>query len=336
MKIGISTGKDASRMIMKLIKSFSKNKSSFSGRVSIAFLSLILLSTISFSAFSQEVGLVLSGGGGKGAYEVGVWKALTEYGISQKVTAISGSSVGGLNAALFALDGMKAIGMDDVLYIWKELVPQYLVEDDALISQPGLLKIINMLPLESLYGSYPLANVSCVRKRFTLLKSASKLLGLVGVGDNSHRFWLNVEEDVNEIANMLLATSAFPVVTDPITLKDGYEYTDGGNEIVGGDNIPIDGIVYASDNGYYSFVDKIETIYVVYLNQTPKRRIKVKDYDKFNVVEIIPSIDLAGLFDGTCNFTSERINLLINIGYEDTVKILKERGLYPLSSFWFE
>ena len=296
---------------------------------------VIILAMLSISAFSQEVGLVLSGGGGKGAYQVGVWKALTEYGVAQKVTAISGSSVGGLNSALFALNAMNAISMDDVLYIWKDLVPEYLVEDDALISQPGLLKIINMLPLEELYGAYPLANVTCVRKRFTLLKSAAKLLGIVDFGDNAHRFWLNAEEDVSEIKRMLLATSAFPVVTDPITLKDGFEYTDGGNEIVGGDNVPIDGIVYSGDNGSYSYINNIDTIYVVYLNQYPNRRIKVKDYDKFRIVEIIPSIDLAGLFDGTCNFTPERISLLIDIGYEDTVKILRGKGLYPVSSFWF-
>ena len=136
---------------------------------------------------------------------------------------------------------------------------------------------------------------------------------------------------------MLLATSAFPIVTSPITLKDGYEYTDGGNEIAGGDNVPIDGILDPADNGgVYNFKDKIDTIYVVYLKQKPTRRIKVKDYDKYNVVEIIPSIDLAGLFDGTCNFTPERINMLIKYGYEDTVKILRAQGLYPVSSYWFE
>ena len=312
-----------------------KNKTCTFGGFCRKIIFVIILVMLSFSAFSQEVGLVLSGGGGKGAYQVGVWKALTEYGVAQKVTAISGSSVGGLNSALFALNAMNAISMDDVLYIWKDLVPEYLVEDDALISQPGLLKIINMLPLEELYGAYPLANVTCVRKRFTLLKSAAKLLGIVDFGDNAHRFWLNAEEDVSEIKRMLLATSAFPVVTDPITLKDGYEYTDGGNEIVGGDNVPIDGIVYSGDNGSYSYINNIDTIYVVYLNQYPNRRIKVKDYDKFRIVEIIPSIDLAGLFDGTCNFTPERISLLIDIGYEDTVKILRGKGLYPVSSFWF-
>ena len=63
---------------------------------------LILLALLNFVPLgAQEIGLVLAGGGGKGAYEVGVWKALNDYGIAQKITVISGTSVGWLNAALF-------------------------------------------------------------------------------------------------------------------------------------------------------------------------------------------------------------------------------------------
>ena len=49
----------------------------------------------------HKIGLVFDGGWGKGAYQIGVWKALREIGLDKKVTAVSGSSVGGLNAALF-------------------------------------------------------------------------------------------------------------------------------------------------------------------------------------------------------------------------------------------
>ena len=313
-----------------------KNKTSGFSR---KLIFVIVLAMLSFSAFSQEVGLVLSGGGGKGAYQVGVWKALKEYGIAQKVTTISGTSVGGLNAALFALDAVNAISMDTVLYIWRNLVPQYLVKTDYLvfnISQPGLEKIIDMLPMEKLYYKYPLAIVTSVRNRWKLLKATAKVLGLVGVGDNAHRFCLNVEDDVSEIKKMLLSTSAIPVIMSPITLNDGYEYTDGGQESVGGDNIPIDGVVEQYlENAIVPDVEKIDTIYVVYLAHDPARRIKVKNYDRYNVIEIIPSIDLGWIFDGTLNFTADRINLLIDKGYEDTVKILRENGLYPVSAFWF-
>lgn len=49
----------------------------------------------------QKIGLVLSGGG-KGAYEVGVWRAMEQLGLAKDIAAVSGTSVGALNAALFA------------------------------------------------------------------------------------------------------------------------------------------------------------------------------------------------------------------------------------------
>ena len=49
----------------------------------------------------KGIGLVFAGGGGKGSYEIGVWKYLHEMGLDQYVRAVSGTSVGALNAALF-------------------------------------------------------------------------------------------------------------------------------------------------------------------------------------------------------------------------------------------
>lgn len=49
----------------------------------------------------QKYGIVFSGGGAKGAYQIGVWKYLKEIGIDNKITGISGASVGALNSLLF-------------------------------------------------------------------------------------------------------------------------------------------------------------------------------------------------------------------------------------------
>lgn len=73
---------------------------------------LILITICAFlvaSAWGEEknIGLCLSGGGAKGAYEVGVWKALDELGLTKRIKAISGTSVGGLNAALFSCVSAK-------------------------------------------------------------------------------------------------------------------------------------------------------------------------------------------------------------------------------------
>ena len=69
----------------------------------------------------KEFGLVLAGGGGKGAYEIGVWKALRETG-KIKIGAVSGTSVGALNAVLFAVGDYESaediwmhIDMDKIL-----------------------------------------------------------------------------------------------------------------------------------------------------------------------------------------------------------------------------
>lgn len=66
------------------------------------------------SVASEPLGLVLSGGGAKGAYEVGVWQAIDEEGLAEDVAAISGTSVGALNAALFAArpDAAEALWLE--------------------------------------------------------------------------------------------------------------------------------------------------------------------------------------------------------------------------------
>ena len=56
---------------------------------------------------NKEYGLVLEGGGARGAYQIGVWKALLEFGV--KIKGIAGVSVGALNGALFCMgDYLKA------------------------------------------------------------------------------------------------------------------------------------------------------------------------------------------------------------------------------------
>lgn len=49
-----------------------------------------------------EYGVVLEGGGARGAYQVGAWKALREAGI--KICGVAGTSVGALNGALMCME----------------------------------------------------------------------------------------------------------------------------------------------------------------------------------------------------------------------------------------
>ena len=50
----------------------------------------------------EGTGLVLAGGGGKGIYQVGMIKSLAAAGLLDDVVAVSGTSIGGVNAVLFA------------------------------------------------------------------------------------------------------------------------------------------------------------------------------------------------------------------------------------------
>lgn len=54
----------------------------------------------------KPFGLVLAGGGAKGAYQIGAWQALREIGV--RFEAIAGVSIGSVNGALIAADDFRA------------------------------------------------------------------------------------------------------------------------------------------------------------------------------------------------------------------------------------
>lgn len=84
----------------------------------ILVLASFILFTISVSA--QSVGLVLSGGGAKGLYHIGVIKALEENSIP--IDYVSGTSMGSIVAGMYAAgyspDEMKDIFMTDDVKYW--------------------------------------------------------------------------------------------------------------------------------------------------------------------------------------------------------------------------
>ena len=300
-------------------------------KLKLAFI-MILVLTASV-CFSQEYAVVLAGGGGKGAYQVGVWKALSEYGIAQKVSVISGTSVGGLNAALFSITSAA-----EAEKIWTEQVSQKLTKDSSLISQKGLSELLDSIPLDEMRNSPVQVFVTAVRDRLKALKFLkSKILG-AGAGSYTYYFKLNNDSKAG-VKSKLLATSAFPVICDSVFVNDGeggHYYSDGGEESVGGDNVPIKPIIEKFPH--------IKNIIVIYLSDKDHvaRRIPVKNYDKVNIIELFPSIDLEGdgffesILDGTANFTETRIKLLLQKGYDDTVEYLQRKKMYPVSEYWFD
>lgn len=84
----------------------------------------------------RKCGLVLSGGGAKGAYQVGVVKALAEYGI--RVDAVAGASIGALNGAIVAAAPSLAEAAERLQKVWG-----HLAEESPISSHPpGYIKLM--------------------------------------------------------------------------------------------------------------------------------------------------------------------------------------------------
>lgn len=127
-------------------------------------------------AAATSVALVLSGGGGRGAYQIGVWKALNELGI--EVAAVYGTSVGAINGALIALGDFEfaekswlEVTFEDVMDIPESIkkiitgkftdltIPEAIDAAKQLISERGIditplrEKMKNLLPEEKIRAS---------------------------------------------------------------------------------------------------------------------------------------------------------------------------------------
>ena len=74
---------------------------------------------------TKEYGIVFDGGGARGAYQIGAWKALREAGV--KVCAVAGTSVGALNGALLCMGDVEKAEK-----IWQDITFSQVmdVEDD--------------------------------------------------------------------------------------------------------------------------------------------------------------------------------------------------------------
>ena len=86
----------------------------------------------------MKYGLVLAGGGVRGACQMGVWRALCELGI--KISAISGTSIGALNGALLAQGEYKT-----ALRLWQEISAEDIVSlPDGMNGENNLFRIKNI------------------------------------------------------------------------------------------------------------------------------------------------------------------------------------------------
>jgi len=254
--------------------------------------------------------LVLAGGGGKGAYEIGVWKAMGELGVDKRIKAVSGASVGGLNGALFVqgdydraeriwltmtaekiLDPGKTTLLEDL----KALVEKGPAADaesmlrEGIFSRDGLVQIIRQeLDVEKVAGS----GIPCYLACFNVTSNLMDYINVTGMTQN-------------EMETILLATSALPGIFGPVRFGKSL-YLDGGLR----DNVPVRPLYNA---GYRDFL-------VVHLSSR-----SIVDEEAFpgaSMVQIIPSQDQGDFMTGTLDFSAEGAKRRIEQGYIDARSVL--------------
>lgn len=192
----------------------------------------------------MKIGLVLAGGGGKGAYELGVWKALRDLGISKYISVFSGTSIGAFNAVLFAMDDIKKaeqlwdeVTMDKLVPVTKkelikrgiglyiggkniQLAKKFLNDniDLGAISNEGAVEVIDKyLDCEKIKENNKICYVTCATLSTFNVK------------------YFRLNDYDNEIGKkMVLASASLPLIYDSTELF-GERYIDGGMA----DNVPI-------------------------------------------------------------------------------------------------
>ena len=91
---------------------------------------------------TKEYGLVLDGGGARGAYQIGAWKALREAGVH--INAVAGTSVGALNGALICMGDREKAEK-----IWSEMTFSRVMDvDDVWMERlfQGEQRLADILP----------------------------------------------------------------------------------------------------------------------------------------------------------------------------------------------
>ncbi|MCR5763820.1 MAG: patatin-like phospholipase family protein [Treponema sp.] len=278
----------------------------------------------------EKLGLVLAGGGGRGAYQLGVWKYLVEKGISDRISVVSGTSVGAMNAVLFDTTSFKTAEEIWTRYVYntvlrmnlpvqrtipslaqsllfrrplRTLGPNLLgtalkIGMNGICSRAGLIQIMNSIPMGTIQNS----------KR-SLYATSYEILPNRGI----RYFHLNANNPAS-IKKILLASSAIPFAFRPEYVGGRLCY-DGGIAC----NIPTAPLVR----------EGCSTAIIVKLSpstNTYKSRRKTNKISGMKSIVISPSQSIGGIA-GTFNFSPSYVRNLINLGYKDAFMKFKDIAL---------
>lgn len=285
-----------------------------------------------------KLGLVFAGGGGKGAYEIGVWKAMRETGFDRYVSAVAGTSVGGLNAALFVQgDYEKAqqiwehISPGQILsqkVILKEAVKKGQRYRHSIFTREGMCDIIdNNLNLSIFDDSSQNCYLSCYKvKEETKFMRVLNAFGLDEISGRQHQVfqkfliseqiiekkatYLNLRNySFEERKQILLATSAIPIIFPDEQVRNMH-FVDGSVK----DNVPIWPLYNQ---------EKCNMIVVVHLKQNSDL-IDCGQYPNAAILEIVPDKSLGKIFDGVLDFDPSHAKMRLEAGYRDALPVFGE------------
>ncbi len=264
----------------------------------------------------KPVGLVLSGGGAKGAFQVGALKALKLFGFYDRIAVISGTSIGSINGAAIAshislttlenywLDNIEKIPSSNWINFTSSLLGildnwQWMIWDEPFPLKPFLKRDVLESTLTKLFPSnWPddapelyASTLQCLAKdTIEVFDSSSYCLRQFNIGNE-----LNPKRRIMKI----LASAAIPWAFAPVSI-DGRKYVDGGWTKMGGDNIPITPILKNRPD--------IKTIFVISCNaaeSTVPPQCRPKGVE---IIEIHPKLPLPGILDSWIESLPEPIN----------------------------
>lgn len=247
----------------------------------------------------EKWGIVLAGGGAKGAYQAGVYKALSELKVTDNIAGISGTSIGGINLAMLA--GSTAEKTEEA---WFNFEADDFIEfddngfdvlkyGDGLFTRESLINIIRIYCNLNLVSDYaaPLYVTMCFDENS---------------GEAKVRYEKINGKSTADIEKCLLATSAIPLVYDMVEI-DGKMMYDGGLL----DNTPITPLY---QEGLRNFI-------VVSNDCNYKADSELFPSSRF--INIVPSASLEMDTIGTADLDKEHAVFRFWLGYYDAIGILK-------------
>lgn len=247
---------------------------------------------------TKKWGLVLTGGGGKGAYQIGALNALKECGLIDNIIGCSGVSVGALNMCIFSQNNLE-IGNA----IWTDISFRKILDPDIklLDGSEGLFKRDGLEDIMYQYINFEKIQ-NC---NLDLFACASEYSDDKDIIPKPRYFQLN-HQPKEMIKDVLMASSALPIIYEPVNIEE-HLYRDGGLT----DNMPIKPLY---DKGIRNFI-------IIALSDDAMFPTSL--YGDTEYIFIKPSQTLGDLLTGTLDFKSKNSIIRMKLGYLDTVRTLK-------------